>query len=1281
MIPQVTVPVRLRLDATAAAEGSYRPRLRAALVRALARATATAPVGTAAAPSFRWSGPGTAGLPAGVRARVEREVSALIEELTAPAALPAAAAPVAGGTSADPAADRAADRPGALPRGFSLRPNSAYDLAEEGRPALWLTESMSVREAARRLYGRPDDWRLLVYWYNRDLWAAEHDLSRRPPEVADRPLPAGARLRVEPGLLPAPLRAGVLAAAALREAGELDHTGGVRLVVEGSGGSGGGPVPRGSTVRIGLRLPEDAYPVRAEWRLRPDPAYRALGGGLVDAVRTGPSGDLTGPRNTEPHRWDLPADTTGVHVVSCRLFRDGEFWQEVWTSLLVLDPGDLARIVLRSGAAAPPGLAALRAALQSAYDERMRVLAGPREKNGPGPYLAAEPQGPATPGSEVRYQLLWTDHPGEEVRLRWQVRALDPPPPGEVRSPLGRGEAAVSPGLLRPGIPTGRLAPGRAFNDFWQVRWADLPGRYEIGCELTWSQGSHRVVLEQRVAVEPGSRPGAAPESPRAARQRLTEDLALVDRTLARGEAVPLRAAWVAGEGEPTAVPLQLYVTTAPDAPAAGVHLRIWDLSPSGRRRYYEGGGDTPQEALDRALADLARVPYPKGAVLAETDGFTLAGQAFPARAVALRCSGDIPLASFLSSASTFLFVGGAVLSIAGAPYAGAPLIALSQVGGAAAAVVRLRDRALSGELHADQQTLLDALDLGGNLTGAVGRGAQVLRITRGAGALAFVARVDGALGTTQLVVADVDLALRLDAAVARGEQREVLGVLGEAAASGALLKLGASAEGAALDGGGAATGSPVVLRQATPDPRFVAALPAELRDGVEVLEGGGRTVRVHYEYDALGRARVRIAAGPDATPEDAAAHLATIREVRKYQGLSGGTAIVIEQVRALITGEFVPEPGTRAWDAREEIRKLTPMIAAERDPVRAAHLRRQLARHESVLAARSTGQGGVIAAEDRPGRKRGEGPVRLYSSEGQALAVARKQRVDQALGRSRAAGTEHFADADAARRALEAHAAARPPRPAALAERITQIGRLAPEDRFEALDALSAEGGRSAGEVTYLEWLGRSWRLRQAVDEAEGAARSAAAEQVNLRTVSEALADEVREKSRSLIDVMRKEGRNYRDRSRTSFDEVMGEKAWKRLVDREVEAKKPRPGLATDHLVALDRITKLDELVPLLRLYAEAAPAVQEELYRALQALGDHKDNLRRMGHSANSSKNNRSWHEITYDEAARFGYTTRQVDEIRVAEDKALAALLRRIEELRTHYTPLVRGDAAGR
>ncbi|MFF2955114.1 hypothetical protein ACFVVU_27655 [Kitasatospora sp. NPDC057965] len=610
---------------------------------------------------------------------------------------------------------------------------------------------------------------------------------------------------------------------------------------------------------------------------------------------------------------------------------------------------------------------------------------------------------------------------------------------------------------------------------------------------------------------------------------------------------------------------------------------------------------------------------------------------------------------------------------------------------GTAAAVVRLGDRALSGDLRADQQTLMDALDLGGNLTGAVGKGAKVLRITGGSGALDFVARVDGVLGTTQLVVANADLAYRLNEAVARGEQREVLAVLGEAAVSGALLKLGAAAEQAGEEGEGgegaeagsaAATGAPVVLRHATVDPRFVAALPVELRDSVEVLEGGGRTVQVRHAFDALGRARMWIAAGPDATAEDAAHHLAAIREVQDARSLRGGLRTLGEQAGVLFGGAYVPVPGTRAWDAAREIEKLTSMIAAERgasrpDRARIADLKQQLAEHRRTLAQRSTEQGGVIAAEDRRGRKRGEGPVRLDPA-GQARAAEKVQRTDRALARSASATAEQTAAAGAAGHGLAVQAGLRPPRPAALDGWFGRVGRLPHEQRIAELDALVALGGRSARELDYLVWLRRSWVLRQEAEEAGGAVRAGGGEEANLRTLREAGAEEVREKSRPLIEVMRAKGPNYRDRSRIDFDEVTGREAWQARVARAVAEKTNPPTLDTDHLVALDRITKLDELVPVLRLYLAASRGVRAELYEHLKGLGDHEDNLRRMDGPANRSKNNRSWYEFSYDDAARYGYTPKQVNEMRALEDKALAALLRRIEKLRADYAPRVHGGA---
>ncbi|MFD7297816.1 hypothetical protein ACFV9W_31410 [Streptomyces sp. NPDC059897] len=962
MDPRVTVPIRLRLDAKAAADGSALPPLRAALARALRKATAVAPVGAVEAPTFRWHGAGLPRLTEGAREGFERELSALFAELC---------------------------------------PTPTVPVEATTMPMVWLLEAMSVREAARRLYGLPHAWERLIYWYNRDLWA-----DRQAPGSDFRPAPdgdllrPGQRLRVEPSLLREPLRTQVLAATKVRSVEERTAAADAHLVAEVVG-----PVPRGSTVRIGLRLPDDVYPVRVAWELRPDRTYRALHWLGSAGTVSGPTGVLTGPENAPPHIWDLHAEVAGGHLVVCRLYIGDTLWQEVYLPLLVLNAQDLAWLLLRSAADPPKTLQVLRDTQQEPSVGKLAEPAEDQRAFG-APRITAEPDEAVTTGSTVRYRLAWpVEHHlhSEDTLVHWSVRALDPAGPGEWTDPAKRARDAIDWGWWATWVdprerraPTGQLR----LHPSWAVTWAK-GGNYEISCQIL-IRGVEAARHRQRVLVVPGSRPQSGPPTPRAAVEEAEARRAFIDKTLDQGETVPLHAVWVAESEEPAAVPLNLYATAAPPAPGSDVRLRIWDHSPGGKRRVYEGAGRTASEALDGALRDLATVPYPKGSLLLETDGFSLAGERFPARSVLIPTDGGARLADFLSQFSTFLFVTGALLAVAGLPYLGGPLMVASQLGTAGSAAVRMSDRYVHGDLTADWQTGADVLDVAGGATG-------VLRKITRAGALQFVTDVDGVVGRIQFVAEQATLADRLGRAVDSGDRRQIAAVLVEAARSQAFRRLGGMAERAVEQGardphrpGGDEVGSdrahetdrpveaprtdalptavhPAVDRPARPD--FLDALPAELRGSVRVVEDG-RTVAVRYTLDVFGLpSTIEIHAGPDATAEDARSHLPTLRMLQRYQGLGGPLRILAERSTSLWRDEAAPMHFTRAWDARAEIPKLTSEIAGELaragdDPHgearrRIADLELQLAEHRWTLAGLDSGPGGVIAARDRRGKRR----------------------------------------------------------------------------------------------------------------------------------------------------------------------------------------------------------------------------------------------------------------------------------------------------------------------
>ncbi|WP_189280546.1 hypothetical protein [Streptomyces atratus] len=171
--------------------------------------------------------------------------------------------------------------------------------------------------------------------------------------------------------------------------------------------------------------------------------------------------------------------------------------------------------------------------------------------------------------------------------------------------------------------------------------------------------------------------------------------------------------------------------------------------------------------------------------------------------------------------------------------------------------------------------------------------------------------------------------------------------------------------------------------------PRDQDAVEAELRkalgplgDQVDVRidpKLPGRTVRVHYDVDDNGLiTNVRMAAGPSATPTDIRLHTPTARTMMRYGGLSGRVRQMLRQVGAWVGVHGSPPVGSRAWEARLELRKLPDIIVdrarayADADPAARAELEseldsliRQFETHAETLKQWNLDPGrGYVAAE-----------------------------------------------------------------------------------------------------------------------------------------------------------------------------------------------------------------------------------------------------------------------------------------------------------------------------
>jgi hypothetical protein len=210
-------------------------------------------------------------------------------------------------------------------------------------------------------------------------------------------------------------------------------------------------------------------------------------------------------------------------------------------------------------------------------------------------------------------------------------------------------------------------------------------------------------------------------------------------------------------------------------------------------------------------------------------------------------------------------------------------------------------------------------------------------------------------------------------------------------------------------------------------------------------------------------------------------------------------------------------------------------------------------------------------------------------------------------------------------------------------------------KDLDERLDLLrDLRDSRSDWSNEEREWLDQQEQLIDAQLDVEAAAvgeKKAAADIVDARINEPARAAELARARKSLSDLIRTPGPNYRQVSNGTYDTIMGKEAWEQLKARRPRGAEPL-SLNTDHIVPVREIS--DEVVSsgLVDVYAKASPAAKEDIEKALQGLGDERDNLSRMeGYANKHIKSDRSWLDIDYDEVASL-YTKEQVDELRALE-----------------------------
>jgi hypothetical protein len=282
--------------------------------------------------------------------------------------------------------------------------------------------------------------------------------------------------------------------------------------------------------------------------------------------------------------------------------------------------------------------------------------------------------------------------------------------------------------------------------------------------------------------------------------------------------------------------------------------------------------------------------------------------------------------------------------------------------------------------------------------------------------------------------------------------------------------------------------------------------------------------------------------------------------------------------------------------------------------------------------------------------------------------AEAAKKQLEGHIGAESAAvlGTQETIRALEAR--LKELAASPQPRPPELAQDIADLpGIDDAEARVEKIEELEQKPGLSAAATKYLGWLKEVATVRGELEDIKaGNLKAGEALQTAQDVALPRAAAALRKASKVIAELLRRKGPNYIKLDGVNFDQIVGEKRW---LDK-WSGVAGRPPFHNDHLVALDRIANLPDLTDFLLAYEKAAPAVKESMTDALVALGDDQANLVRMRSDANLMKSNRSWDDISYEDAKKFDYEKSDVDAMRTREHESLARILKAIRELTEKY-----------
>lgn len=267
------------------------------------------------------------------------------------------------------------------------------------------------------------------------------------------------------------------------------------------------------------------------------------------------------------------------------------------------------------------------------------------------------------------------------------------------------------------------------------------------------------------------------------------------------------------------------------------------------------------------------------------------------------------------------------------------------------------------------------------------------------------------------------------------------------------------------------------------------------------------------------------------------------------------------------------------------------------------------------------------------------------------------------------AAARRRLANAEDDKAALDALRPSKTPEADAILRKLADEPDL--EERHGALQEQLADPTLKPETRKYLDWQLRRWGLTIAIAEAHhvlarGPQKLKEQHEVEIPKAEAAQ----RDANRSIKKQMEKRGPNYRRmKNKAEFDEILQKT---RFDERDAAARaapngKPL-GISPDHLIPLDEIANMPELLPLFELHRDASPKLKAEILKALIDLGDIPKNLVAMRSDANANlKNKHSWHDIGPSDALerQYGYTGDDIRKMRDREDQARAMIREHIAE----------------